>query len=158
MHSAAAGSFFPYLVRDQDHALERATSCGSACPPAPVPPAPPRWTSPAPCPQATPLPALAGYRPCLCSRHRQRPGLCSGQTAAPPWPAGPGLGGPGRSHRPTAPHRKSAASLGLSRSFWPIDHSGAPPRVRRDFKAFSRTDVTLNRMSFVGPPAGRQCP
>lgn len=47
---------------------------------------------------------------------------------------------------------------GLSRSYEPMDHSGALSRVRRDFKEFSSVSVSLNRMSFVGLPTGRQCP
>lgn len=70
----------------------------------------------------------------------------------------PGFCEPSLSHRTVFPHRKCVASLGVSRSFRPLDRSGAPSRVRRGFKEFSSIPVTLDKKSSVGPPPGRQRP
>lgn len=70
---------------------------------------------------------------------------------------GPGFCEPSLSHRTALPHRKYVASLGVSRSFRPLDRSEVPSRVRRGSKKFSSIHVTLDKKSPVGPP-GRQHP
>lgn len=105
----------------------------------------PGWISPLPCPHTTSFPGASWAAPCS-----------SGQSATPPMVSGPSLSR--AAHRPTPPHRKCVAGQGLSSSFWPIDHSRALSRARKDFKEFSGISVTLTRMPFVGPPAGRQRP
>lgn len=70
----------------------------------------------------------------------------------------PGFCEPSLSHRTAFPHRKCMASLGVSRSFRPLDRSEAPSRVRRGFKKSSSIPVTLDKKSSVGPSPGRQHP
>lgn len=70
----------------------------------------------------------------------------------------PGFCEPSLSHRTAFPHRKCVASLGVSRSFRPLDRSEVPSRVRRGFKEFSSIHVTLDKKSSAGRPPGRRAP